>query len=1084
MASLVLGTAGAIAGSFVGAPQIGWAVGSALGSFIDRKTQHSEGPRLADLKVQISTWGTMIPLIYGAMRVAGNVIWSTDLRESSTTESQGGKGGPSSETTTYSYSVDVAIALCEGPITAVRKMWANGKLIYNAGGDATLETLLQSSGFASNVAVYIGDETQLPDSTMEASLGAGNVPGYRGTAYIVFTNLQLSDYGNRIPNLEFEVVTSDILPGTYTDAFTTFTAQPKTNTYDTTTANKSLVHVHRAGGPLRILVGDWDESRATNGVTVVDVHVDGVIAPITSFSLTQNSRFAPGNSDEPGILNHDPGIISGEVYYTNGSGVTQTLVASSGALLNADGGNGTDLRWAKRGRYLVLMNCGVPADSPKYMFDLSTSIRVEFTLGSSAHQQYDAALTDDFLYILTKDSSGTNPGNAIVKKYTFPELAFVADLPSVPTSSFSGLAVGTSRVHVDAVSDAEVYMVDTDNLIWEVANGSAESTLPTITGDRARLSQQTFVIQNGSQAVLFAPFVVGVTVVDTVGSSNPGQGAVYYRTAGGIETDPSTVTVATAVTDLCARAGLSSIDASALTDTLTGYAITRPDTARNNIEQLQKCFYFDAVESDNQIKFVVRGGASLLTVPAGDLAARYDTDIAGDPVNVRRVQETELPARVTINYIDPAADYQQGTESAQRIFTESAQQVVDGLAVAMTPDKAAQVAEATMYDAHIGRTLLSFNTTQKYAKYEPTDVFTISNQASAYRARLTKKDMSGPLIKWEAVAEAAQVYAPAAQGASTQEGQVQIETAGPTQAAFLDIPIVRDQDDDSGFYLVMGGYKNAWTGAAAYRSPDDVTFAPIGNVTRSSPIGVCGTVLGGWVGGNLFDESNTVTVVLSSGELSGTTRADVFGGANAAVIGNEILQFRAATLIAPNTYRLSGLLRGQRGTEQHISTHGANERFVLLGAAGTLRPVEGPSAIGALRYYKPVTSGQRIVDAPSVGFANAAVGLKPLAPVYLRGGKNIATDDFEIAWSRRTRIDREWRDLVDVALGETTEEYEIDVMDGVNVIRTETVSSPAFTYTSAMQTTDFGGPQTSVAMRIYQMSSVVGRGFVSSKTFS
>src|SRR5262245_10508388 len=195
-----------------------------------------EGPRMNDLRVQTSTYGNAIPLLLGqAVRVAGNVIWSSGLQETVNTESA--KGGP--EITSYTYKVDVAVALGERPngIAGILKIFAFGKLIYDATEDAptgtpqgdipfwdgssfTIEVLgsigalstpffqqaLGTQAVFESLTVYPGDFTQEPDPTIEAALGVGNVPAYRGTAYAVIKGLQLADFGNVLPNLEFLVI--------------------------------------------------------------------------------------------------------------------------------------------------------------------------------------------------------------------------------------------------------------------------------------------------------------------------------------------------------------------------------------------------------------------------------------------------------------------------------------------------------------------------------------------------------------------------------------------------------------------------------------------------------------------------------------------------------------------------------------------------------------------------------------------------------------------------------------------------------------------------------------------------------------
>jgi len=203
MATLVLSAAGAALGSsFTGSvlglsgAVIGRAVGATIGRVIDQKllgqgsdpveTGKIDRYRLAGVSV-----GAPVALTHGRMRLGGQVIWSTHFKESSTTTG-GGKGSPPQpKTTTYSYSVSFAMALCEGEILSVGRIWADGTLVERT-------TL--------NMNVYRGSEDQQPDPRIEAVEGAGQVPAYRGTAYVVIEDLDLSPYGNRLPQFSFEVV--------------------------------------------------------------------------------------------------------------------------------------------------------------------------------------------------------------------------------------------------------------------------------------------------------------------------------------------------------------------------------------------------------------------------------------------------------------------------------------------------------------------------------------------------------------------------------------------------------------------------------------------------------------------------------------------------------------------------------------------------------------------------------------------------------------------------------------------------------------------------------------------------------------
>jgi hypothetical protein len=191
MATLVLSVVGGIVGGPVGA-----AVGGLIGNAVDHAVlgpKGREGPRLADLAVQTSSYGTPIAKVFGTMRVAGSVIWATDLQEHRSTE-RSGKGQPS--VTSYSYSASFAVALSSRAIVSVGRIWADGNLLRGEAGDWKVRT-----GFR----LHLGDEDQAVDPLIAAHEGA-QAPAHRGIAYCVFEDLQLADYGNRIPSLTFEVV--------------------------------------------------------------------------------------------------------------------------------------------------------------------------------------------------------------------------------------------------------------------------------------------------------------------------------------------------------------------------------------------------------------------------------------------------------------------------------------------------------------------------------------------------------------------------------------------------------------------------------------------------------------------------------------------------------------------------------------------------------------------------------------------------------------------------------------------------------------------------------------------------------------
>ena len=203
MATVLLSAAGAaiggsLGGTFAGLSSvvIGRAVGATLGKVIDQRLMGQgsdvvETGRVDKFRLTNAGEGDAIAQVYGRMRMGGQIIWSSDFIET-VTVSGGGKGGPSQPVTKeFSYSVSLAIALCEGEITRVGRIWVDGDEI-------TPDNL--------NMRVYLGGNDQQPDSVIEAIEGVVQVPTYRGTAYVVLEGLQLQQFGNRVPQFSFEVL--------------------------------------------------------------------------------------------------------------------------------------------------------------------------------------------------------------------------------------------------------------------------------------------------------------------------------------------------------------------------------------------------------------------------------------------------------------------------------------------------------------------------------------------------------------------------------------------------------------------------------------------------------------------------------------------------------------------------------------------------------------------------------------------------------------------------------------------------------------------------------------------------------------
>lgn len=299
----------------------------------------------------------------------------------------------------------------------------------------------------------------------------------------------------------------------------------------------------------------------------------------------------------------------------------------------------------------------------------------------------------------------------------------------------------------------------------------------------------------------------------------------------------------------------------------------------------------------------------------------------------------------------------------------------------------------------------------------------------------------------------------------------------------MNINALRDVDNDAGFYAAACAADpnaNNWTGCAVFVSADaGATYTQAFSVTSETAMGVTTDVLPNFFGGNIPDELSHVNVRLSHGDLSSTTNAGLLAGTNAAVIGDEILLFRDATLESDGTYTLRGFLRGRRGSEYAMKQHAIGDRFVLVNLSSMVHVAQSTADIGIPKLYKAVSNGMTLDSASEREFTNEGCGLKPYAPVHLGGGRN-AAGDVILKWVRRNRISGEWRDDVEVTMSEPVEKYKVQIFavpsDGVDfnlaVRTTYDVMSPTLTYLASEQVADFGGLQSTVYFRVYQVGSV------------
>lgn len=1032
----ILGVVGFAVGSFFGYPQLGFVVGSLVGGLLT-PGEKTEGPRLDDQKVTVSTYGAGRPVLYGTGRMGGNVIWSTDKLEVATT-TEAGKGG-GAENTTYRYYVHMFIALCETPppgtLIAIRKIWQDGKLVYDvSSGIPVGSSIATAENPYAALALLPGYEDQLPIAAMETWMGGpGSVPAYRGTCGVYMIAVECP--GGRVPQFSFELTMSaqEVLTST---EFVNF---------DATFLNVATFAPDFSS--VRVLYGPgWDNFYLNNRVEVREVSPSGGYQVVRSFIAASNTTPARGFSDESAFVNSPNGLTFN--YHNEFGVVTQFIVPEFMAFDLA--------RFAKSGNVFVVGTIYGVTPGPYVFQFLEATTTADCRDMALGYPVWALGVTEQNIYVMH-----AGPGSTwVIDKYDFETLDFLGTVASAAG------AQDATFMHV--VSDTEIYVSYWNGTEWAAGIVEGSGVSPLFEG----VPELSTTLRYGGTFFVKNNILLQTTV--NTGLAISVKGVLVNEAS-----------VSDIFDDQCRRAGLTAeqYDTSAITDMVHGYTLTNPASARSNIEPLMTAYGIFATEEDGVLKFkYLRDVTALATVSYDELGCAENGSEPGDPMPLTRAQEAELPRTVAVSYQNKDFDYQTATEKAIRQVTNSQLDMTVEMPISTDSDHAATVAQRILYNTWAERNMRSMKVSRAYAFLSAGDGVNVEYPRGTMQLwRITKATDTGVLCEWEVVPADAEILAQVAVGATGYAGQQVAPLPPSTVMQILDTPILRDADNDAGPYVALSGIAAGYPGGELYVGDDDSSLQPRGTVELEAPMGTVETALGSW-SMNIADETNVLTVNVGHHLLSSVTY-DVFlaGTSNVAAVGVdgrwEIIKFRTASSLGGGRYILSGLLRGLRGTEHNRGNHTNVDSFVVLATAGMLRPSTSVGEIGMSKRYKGVTKGRNPSSVASVGFVNEGEGLKPFSPWDLRKSK-AASNDQTLTWQRRTRLSsNSLRGIV--PLGEASERYEVDFYTTsgfVTVAGTLSSSTPALTITSAQQA-GFGlTPGAALNVRVYQISDSIGRG--------
>lgn len=537
------------------------------------------------------------------------------------------------------------------------------------------------------------------------------------------------------------------------------------------------------------------------------------------------------------------------------------------------------------------------------------------------------------------------------------------------------------------------------------------------------------------------------------------------------------------VTQLCADADFSDVDVSNLSGIVTGYAVTDTMSPRDALSPLSVAFQFDAVESEGQIKFAMRGRPTATALGESDLAIAE----TGEPdfgFSLLRAEESGLPQASRIAYIDSGIDYRASIVEARRLTGSAGRVAQSSLAIVMDQGQAIAIGERLLMDAWAMRETAQFALAPSRIALDPTDEVELTAGGRARRLRLVEIDDAGGRAV-QAVATDPSIYETIVGPSRIGAVAPPIPRAGRALAVFLDLPLLTSEQ--TAWDPFAAAFASPWPGSVlVLRSASDSNYEIDATLTLAA---IIGETTADFYSGPAWrwDEVNALQVLLYDGALAALDDLSVLGGANALAVQNadgdwEVLQFQNATLTAPGAWTLSMLLRGQAGSESAMRAPvSAGARVVLLNSA--LKPLAIPQDQYALPFnYLWGPQGKPISDPSYQGAALqfAGVGMRPFAPCQLKAVYDSGGTDLLLTWIRRDRSpgSDSW-DQTEIPMSEASESYDLEILDASsNVVRTiSSLPGASQTYAAADIATDFpSGLPSPFRFTVYQLSSVVGRG--------
>ena len=1086
--------------------------------------QKVQGPRLTDLNVGTAAEGADIPMVWGNARLAGQLLWRAPATERKHKKKVGGKGTPTSSSTTYTYSCSFAVGfgVPRGGVGVLRKVILNGKVEVDYTGESSIAN---SNGL--QFTWYDGSQTE-PDALIEAYVGAGNVSARPGKMYLVFDELQLSErYGNRLPSVEVEVaVNGDDAPVRHDidlndEAHFPMNGDPNLMQFSPA-LGRLVVSFFGLGAESTFLMDPYSRTATGRLINLSAINLVSSAGSVAKDRMIVRQSTGPQTRDW-----HFYGLET--LSYINKISLAwpDSLYCESLMFLVYQSGYTVYLR-EKLGTQWPLVDPGDPYQNyaslgfavvlplPRQTVNLLESVEELYVL----YEEPGATAADTQFHIFWIDKLQLDEGGVPIARTDALPVGYIPatsgaldknqavhDIRGVTWMPVDDFATSTPQPHLVGIDWKGRVVEDYDLTDVFGDDPAAAIRWPTASGRQLVFYDEVFDVVSftyKNRHANFWPssgkFYVEKDEVSLSGWSYFHQPTNSYWTYSSAITGAAVavvnmnaatavdVEVASIIEDLCEDAGLvpAQIDIG-IDDVVGGFVHSRQSSARDDIESLLTYALAYAVISDWSVKVRAFGIDPVVTIPFGHLGARENTqDPTATPLVRTEPEETDLPRTLTLQYVSSDNGLQPAASRADWAATASKRVASIQLPLVMSDAKAAQLALTLLQLAH-ETTTYAFSLPRDYSYLDPGDVILVEDRSGALqRVRLTRMTRgANDIIECEATSDNAkhlETYAVAG-GTGVAPDTVVVNVA--VNLVILDTPLLRDEDlDHPGAY--MGVYNTSmFLGCTIEASSDNEAFSTVSGLSVKLGIGLLETVPAD-VDFQDWDDTSVVRVRwLTDANLSSTTDANVLAGANALAIGRpgrwELVQPGVVTQVSEGVDDLSHFLRGRRGTNVHMDGHEVGDYVVILDEGTTVREVLQMAQAGDTRYYRTPLNNENVADVLSTVWQVGYEPMQPYTPIDPVSSEDPVTLALTLEVTPRARrmgtlggANGVTDGVVATNTDTTITGYRFQILDefGSEVATHDSVT-PKFVYSASQITSDYGVSQPMVRWRAAPISAVV-----------